>query len=95
MTREEEEHKLVHTGSHPVPVYTNNGVIIKRRDTKTALEEAANMIVPQLTEEKASQVRVVVDGTDIFFRLLHFCCHGIIPTSTCLDVFANLQSCCD
>ena len=73
-----------------MPVYTNNGVVIKRRDTTTAMDEAANMIVHQLTEVMASEVRIVVDNTDIFVRLLRFCCQGIIPTSTCIDGFANI-----
>ena len=43
------------------------------------------MIVHQVTEVKASEVRVVVDDTDIYVRLLHLCCQRIIPNLTCLD----------
>ena len=63
-----------------------NGVIIKRNDTNTMLEEAANMIVHQVAEVKAKEVVAVVGDTDIFVCLLHFCCQYSIPTSTFLMV---------
>ena len=46
-------------------------------------------------EVKASEVLVVVDDIDNFVRLIYFCCQCIIPTSTCLDGFANSLSCFD
>ena len=76
------QHKLVLTGSDPVPVEINRGVIIKRQDMKTTQEEADTMIVQQVAEVKANQVLVVADDTDIFVLLLHFCCLGDIPAST-------------
>ena len=42
------QHKLVLTGSDPVPVEINSGVIIKRQDMKTTQEEADTMIVQQV-----------------------------------------------
>ena len=72
--------KIVFTESHPAPFWTNNGVITKRQDTKTAVEEAANMIVHQVADVKVREVPVVEDNTDIFVGLLHLCCQVIIPT---------------
>ena len=69
-------------GSHPC-------VIIKRQDMKTTQEEAANMIVHQVADVKGKEVLVVVDDTDIFIRLLHLCCRGVIQTLICLVGFAN------
>ena len=51
------QHKLVLTGSDPVPVEINRGVIIKRQDMKTAQEEADTMIVQQVAEVKAKKVK--------------------------------------
>ena len=76
------QHKLVLTGSDPVPVEINSGVIIKRQDMKTTQEEADTMIVQQVAEVKAKIVPVVADDTDIFVLLLHLCCQGDIPVST-------------
>ena len=76
------QHKLVLTGSNPVPVVINRGVIIKRQDMKTTQEEADTMIVQQVAEVKAKKVLVVADDTDIFVLLLHFCCLGDTPAST-------------
>ena len=76
------QHKLVLTGSDPVPVEINRGVIVKRQDMTTTQEEADTMIVQQVAEVKAKKVLVVADDTDIFVLLLHFCCLGDIPAST-------------
>ena len=76
------QHKLVLTGSDPVSVEINRGVIIKRRDMTTKQEEADTMVVQQVEEVKAKKVLVVADDTDIFVILLHFCCQGDIPAST-------------
>ena len=65
-------HKRVLTGSHPVPVESNNGVTIKRQDSKSALEEAANIIVRQVAEVKASEALVVLGDGHIFVRLLTY-----------------------
>ena len=76
------QHRLVLTGSDPVPVKINKGVIIKRQDMTTKQEEADTMVVQQVEEVKAKKVLVVADGTDIFVILLHFCCQGDIPAPT-------------
>ena len=51
--------KLVLTGSDPVPVEINRGVIIKRQDMKTKQEETDTMVVQQVEEVKAKKVLVV------------------------------------
>ena len=76
------QHKLVLTGSDPVPVEINSGVIVKRQNMKTTQEEADAMIVQQVAEVKAKKVLVVADDTDIFVLRLHLCCQGDIPTTT-------------
>ena len=48
-------HKLVLTGSDPVPVEINRGVIIKRQHMKTTQEEADTMVVQQVEEVKANK----------------------------------------
>ena len=66
------QHKLVLTGSDPVPVEINRGVIIKRQDMKTKQELAdTTMVVQQVEEGKAKKVLVVADDTDIMY--LFFC----------------------
>ena len=45
-------HKLVLTGSDPVPVEISRGVIIKRQYMKTKQEEADTMVVQQVEEVK-------------------------------------------
>ena len=57
------KHKLVLTGSDPVPVEINSGVIIKRQDMQTTQEEADTMIAQQVAEVKAKKVLVVADDT--------------------------------
>ena len=76
------QHRLVLTGSDPVPVEINRGVIIKLQYMKTTQEGADTMIVQQVAEVKAKKVLVVADDTDIVVLLLHFCCQGGIPAST-------------
>ena len=66
------QHNLVLTGSDPVPVEINRGVIIKRQDMKTKQEEAYTMVVQQVEEVKAKKVPVVADDTDII-SYLFFC----------------------
>ena len=66
------QHKLVLTGSDPVPVEINRGVIIKRQYMKTKQEEADTMVVQQVEEVKAKKVLVVADDTDIIIYLF-FC----------------------
>ena len=66
------QRKLVLTGSDPVPVEINRGVIIKRQDMKTKLEEADTIVVRQMEEVKAKKVLVVADDTDIIIYLF-FC----------------------
>ena len=75
------QHKLVLTGSDPVQVEINRGVIIKRQYMKTT-QEADTMIVQQVAEVKAKKVLVVADDTYIVVLLLYFCCQGDIPAST-------------
>ena len=76
------KHKLVLTGSDPVPVEINRSVIIKCHDMKTTQEETDTMIIQQVAEVKAKKVLVVADDTDIFVLLLHLCCQGDISAST-------------
>ena len=66
------QHNLVLTGSEPVPVKINRGVIIKRQDMKTKQEEADTMVVQQVEEVKAKKVLVVAEDTDIIVYLF-FC----------------------
>ena len=65
------QHKLVLTGSDPVAVEINMGVIIKRQDMKTKQELADTMVVQQVEEGKSKKVLVVADDTDIMY--LFFC----------------------
>ena len=76
------QHKPVLTGSDPVPVEINRGVIIRRQDMKTKQEEPDTMVGQQVEEVKSKTELVVADDTDIFVILLHFCCQGDIPAST-------------
>ena len=76
------QHKLVLTGSDPVQLEINRGVIIKCHDMKTTQEETDTMIVQQVAELKATKVLVVADDTDIVVLLLHFYCQGDISAST-------------
>ena len=72
--------KLVITGADPVPVEINPGsIIIHRQDMKTMQEEADTMIVQQVTDVKPKKALVVADNTDVFVKLLHFCCKEDIP----------------
>ena len=66
------KHKLVLTGSDPVPVEINRGDIIKRQYMKTTQEEAYTMVVQQVEEVTAKKVLVVADDTDIIIYLF-FC----------------------
>ena len=66
------QHKLVLTGSDPVPVEINRGVIIKHLYMTTKQEEADTMVVQQVEEVKAKKVLVVADDTDIIMYLF-FC----------------------
>ena len=72
------QHKLVVTGSDPVPVEINNGVVIRRQDMTTTQEEGDTIVVQQVANLKAHTALVVADDTDIFVLLLHFCYHGEI-----------------
>ncbi|PIK44208.1 hypothetical protein BSL78_18950 [Apostichopus japonicus] len=83
------QHKLVLTGSDPVPVEINSGVLIKRQDMKTTQEEADTIIVQQVVEAKAKKVLVVADDT--FVLLLHFCCQGDIPASIIVLMVSPIQ----
>ena len=85
------QHKLVLTGSDPVPVEINRGVIITRQDMKTTHEETDTMIVQQVAEVKPKKVLVVADDTDIFVILLHFCCQGDNPASTSVLVVSTIR----
>ena len=85
------QHKLVLTGSDPVPVEINRGVIIKRQHMKTTQEEADTMVVQQVEEVKAKKVQVVADDTDICVLLLHLCCQGDIPASTSVLMVSQIR----
>ena len=85
------QHKLVLSGSDPVPVEINSGVIIKRQDMTTKQQEADTMVVQQVEEMKANKVLVVADDTDIFVLLLHFCCQGDIPASIAVLMISPIR----
>lgn len=72
------QHKLVVTGSDPVPVEINSGVVIKRHDMATTHEEGDTIIVQQVASVEAHRSLVVADDTDIFILLLHFSYEGDI-----------------
>ena len=88
------QHKLVLTGSDPVPVEINRGVIIKRQDMKTKQEEADTMIVQQVAEVKAKKVLVVADDTDIIIYLF-FLPRRYSSFNLCLDGITNSWSSSD
>ena len=48
------------------------------------------MIVHQFSEVKASEVRVVVDDTDIVVRLLHLCCGTMSGTPSVNDQLSGV-----
>ena len=59
------QHKLVLTGSDPVQVEINRGVIIKRQDIKTTQEEADTMIVQLVAEVR--QIKYLWLQTTLLF----------------------------
>ena len=84
------QHKLVLTGSDPVPMKIN---IIKRQDMKTTQEEADTMIIQQVAEVKAKKAYLWLQTTLILFvLLLHFCCQGDIPASTSVLMVSPIRS---
>ena len=73
-----QKHKLVVTGRDPVPVEITNGFVNKRQDMAITQEEGDPLIVQQVSRVEDGTVLVVVDDTDIFVLLLHFCHQGHI-----------------
>jgi len=65
-------HRLVITGSRPVPVELYKGLTIQRRDLETTQEEGDTIILHQLAVVKPQSAIVVADDTDIFVLLCHF-----------------------
>ena len=85
------QNKLVLTGSDPVPVEINRGVIIKRQHMTTTQEEADTMIVQQVAQVKANKVFVVACATATFVLLVHFCYQGDIPASTSILMVSPIR----
>ncbi len=77
-------HKLGITGSDPVPVEINSGILIKLLDMTTNQEETDTIIVHQVAYMQAERVLMMADDTDIFVLLLPFCCQGDISSSVLL-----------
>lgn len=73
-------HRLVVTGSHPVPVELHKGLAIDRKDLQTTQEEADTIILHQLAVEKPCSAIVVADDTDVFVLLCHFRHHEQISS---------------
>ena len=72
-----QRHKLVITGSDPVPTeISKGGIIIYRSDQETLYEEADIIIVQQLlasvAEDSEKVITVVADDTGVFVLLLHY-----------------------
>ena len=76
------QHKLVLTGSDPVPEEINRGCHHQTPRHENYAGGVDTIIVQQVAEVKANKVHVVAEDTDIFVLLLHFCCQGDIPAST-------------
>ena len=73
-------HKLVVTGSDPVPLEIEGGQMNKRPDMTTTQEEGDTLIIQQVSRVLTGTVLVVADDTDIFVLLLHFCHLGKITS---------------
>ena len=80
-------HKLVVTGSEPVPVEINKGLVIRRCDLKTVQEEADVIMIQQMIaiseELDGAGIRVMCDDTDVFvlFDTVSEKCHAPSPWS--------------
>jgi hypothetical protein len=79
-----QHHKLVVTGSNPVPqeIYKEN--CTPRQDIRSTHEEADIIIAQQVIaacQNGSSSIKVVSDDTDVFILLLHYY-HTLLP-STC------------
>ncbi len=64
--------KLVITGSDPVPVEINSGILIKLVDMTPTQEEADIIIVQKVAHVQAQRVLMAADDTNIFVLLLQF-----------------------
>ena len=68
--------KLVITGQDYTPIeIAQNGLVIRRQDLKTTLEEADTIIVAQTiyaAKEERKNVVVVADDTDVYILLLYY-----------------------
>lgn len=69
--------KLVVTGSDPVTVEINDGIMIAREDTRNTHEEADVIIIHQLmfivkADAMNCNINVISDDTDVFVLLIHF-----------------------
>ena len=69
---------LIITGTHPVPIQIQSGILSQRVDLMITHKEADTMIIRQIIQADMSQVLVVADDTDVFILLCHFVAHGDI-----------------
>lgn len=93
------QHKLVFSGSDPVPVEINTGGDIRRQHISTTQEECDNFIVHQVASVGGL---VVADDTYMIVLLLHVCYHGHIPfkvmvvspikKEACIDIHATIHN---
>ena len=97
-------HRLVVTGSNPVPKEVNIGIVLQRHDLKTTHDEADVIIIQQVIGLASLGIRcisVICDDTDLFILLLHFyhynklsCCllmEGATSQRTIIDIAATAR----
>ena len=70
--------KLVITGSDPIPIEINSGVIIQRYDMRITHEEADTILIHQCASVKVEHKLIVAEDTDVFVLLCHFVHKGDI-----------------
>ena len=70
------QNTLIVTGQYNIPMQTEHGIEILRRDTETTHEEA-DVIIPQQIHiakqsRKVQNFKVICDVTDVFMLLLYY-----------------------
>lgn len=73
--------KLVITGSNPIPVEINSGVIVRREDMNITHVEADTMLIHHIIYANVANVLVVADDTDVFILFCLFVFDGSIASS--------------
>ena len=73
------QHTPVVTGSVPVPIKINTGVVIMLQDISITQEEGDTILIQQVESVGAPNSLVVADDTNICVLLLYSCHHGDIP----------------